>query len=271
MLCQARPASGGRGELVSSWVAGPHSPGSHQDSGPGGWATPNHTLAARPPPGPQAPSPRPRCLDGAQLQPHACGQESGAAGPFGARSPWGGSAWRMPSAGQLPRRSLPRDGRRPHVAHPRSPACGAAPCPAASVPSWRGRSPALCPPQALKYSFQTHDRLCFVMEYANGGEVGLCGPALALPPRGPSAAQGQCSRSVAGAGGRPLAAAQAARPAAVLPPVAGAGVPRGPGSLLRRRDRVGPGLPALGEERGLPRPQGGRPGRGPRAAGWGPG
>ncbi|MEE6493872.1 hypothetical protein FKM82_016959 [Ascaphus truei] len=27
---------------------------------------------------------------------------------------------------------------------------------------------------ALKYSFQTHDRLCFVMEYANGGEVTLC-------------------------------------------------------------------------------------------------
>lgn len=32
--------------------------------------------------------------------------------------------------------------------------------------------PALFPFQALKYSFQTHDRLCFVMEYANGGEVG---------------------------------------------------------------------------------------------------
>lgn len=31
---------------------------------------------------------------------------------------------------------------------------------------------ALLPFQALKYSFQTHDRLCFVMEYANGGEVG---------------------------------------------------------------------------------------------------
>lgn len=31
---------------------------------------------------------------------------------------------------------------------------------------------ALFPFQALKYSFQTHDRLCFVMEYANGGEVG---------------------------------------------------------------------------------------------------
>ncbi|NWI64801.1 AKT2 kinase, partial [Todus mexicanus] len=26
---------------------------------------------------------------------------------------------------------------------------------------------------ALKYAFQTNDRLCFVMEYANGGEVGL--------------------------------------------------------------------------------------------------
>lgn len=96
-------------------------------------------------------------------------------------------------------------------------------------------------------------------------------PGAGAPAPGPSTAQGQCSRSVAGAGGRPLAAAQAARPAAVLPPVAGAGVPRGPGSLLRRRDRVGPGLPALGEERGLPRPQGGRRGRGPRAAGRGPG
>lgn len=32
-----------------------------------------------------------------------------------------------------------------------------------------GFSPLL---QALKYAFQTNDRLCFVMEYANGGEVG---------------------------------------------------------------------------------------------------
>ncbi|KAK1339538.1 hypothetical protein QTO34_020221 [Cnephaeus nilssonii] len=30
---------------------------------------------------------------------------------------------------------------------------------------------------ALKYSFQTHDRLCFVMEYANGGEVGSAVPS----------------------------------------------------------------------------------------------
>lgn len=40
--------------------------------------------------------------------------------------------------------------------------------PPAGLPS----VPALCfPSQALKYAFQTHDRLCFVMEYANGGEV----------------------------------------------------------------------------------------------------
>lgn len=51
--------------------------------------------------------------------------------------------------------------------------------------------------------------------------------------------------------------AQASRPAALLPPVPGAGVSRGPGPLLRRGDRVGPGLPALGEERGVQRPQGG--------------
>lgn len=31
------------------------------------------------------------------------------------------------------------------------------------------------------------------MEYANGGEVGLCGPALALPPRGPPQRRGSAA------------------------------------------------------------------------------
>lgn len=54
---------------------------------------------------------------------------------------------------------------------------GQTPCPA------KGQVPALLLLQALKYSFQTHDRLCFVMEYANGGEVGPCPGAALSEPR----------------------------------------------------------------------------------------
>ena len=56
-------------------------------------------------------------------------------------------------------------------------------CRISSAPASQGRAESppsshflsrLPSPQALKYAFQTHDRLCFVMEYANGGEVS-CG------------------------------------------------------------------------------------------------
>ena len=46
-----------------------------------------------------------------------------------------------------------------------------------------GRLPAPHPPpQALKYAFQTHDRLCFVMEYANGGEVSVARVSVPTSP-----------------------------------------------------------------------------------------
>jgi hypothetical protein len=45
-------------------------------------------------------------------------------------------------------------------------------CQFRSLPSsWQRELSFWFPSQALKYAFQTHDRLCFVMEYANGGEV----------------------------------------------------------------------------------------------------
>lgn len=45
-----------------------------------------------------------------------------------------------------------------------------------------------CPPplQALKYAFQTSDRLCFVMEYANGGEVPSPPPSPISPHHHPN-------------------------------------------------------------------------------------
>lgn len=61
---------------------------------------------------------------------------------------------------------------------PRKANCSSNPSCPAPMAGWGGRvqqswqRPGSLPsPQALKYAFQTHDRLCFVMEYANGGEV----------------------------------------------------------------------------------------------------
>lgn len=82
-----------------------------------------------------------------------------------------------------------------------------------------------------------------------------------FPSTGPEGAGESGLRGLrGGAGGGSLRPSHPA-PAALLPPVPGARVPRGPGPLLRRRDRVRPALPALREERRLPRPQGGRAGR----------
>lgn len=91
--------------------------------------------------------------------------------------------------------------------------------------------------QGLKYSFQTHDRLCFVMEYANGGEVNLCRSIwLVFNLR-----LFRCDVLIA----------SFCFPSAFLPSVKGPGVLGGAGEVLRCRDRVGSGLPACWKKCGV--------------------
>lgn len=100
--------------------------------------------------------------------------------------------------------------------------------------------------QTLKYAFQTHDRLCFVMEYANGGEV--------RPHRLTSQLHGESLMSL-GINSMLWTLKQIFKAwvsvwvhllsplSALLPPVTRTSVHRRPGTLLWRRDCVSTRVP----------------------------
>lgn len=95
------------------------------------------------------------------------------------------------------------------------------------------------PPQTLKYAFQTHDRLCFVMEYANGGEVRPC-VTVTWRPMNVTCCQQQLN--VLSETGRFISVHLLS---ALLPHVTGTSVYRRSGAILRRGDCVGARVPPL--------------------------